>query len=75
MNTKTIIRLTIWFMVFNSLFTVIWFAMIPISIQTGLKDSVPYLVMVSLWANFVGHLSGVVAGLVAIYEYKSNKES
>lgn len=33
--------------------------------MTSWRDSIPFLVFVSLYANFVGHLSGVAAAAAA----------
>jgi len=38
--------------------TVVFVILIPISLMTGLKDSVPYLVFLSLWALVAGHAAG-----------------
>lgn len=40
---------------FHAVATVVWVVMIPISILTGLKDSVPFLVFISLWALVGAH--------------------
>jgi hypothetical protein len=40
---------------FHSAMTILWAAMIPVSVFTGLKDSVPFLVFISLWALVSGH--------------------
>lgn len=37
--------------------TVAWAVMLPISILTGLKNSVPYLVGLSVYALMVGHFA------------------
>ena len=42
---------------FHAAATVVWFVMIPVSIFTGLKDSVPFLVAISLWALVGAHWS------------------
>lgn len=41
----------------HGLLTVGWAAMIPVSVFTGLRNSVPYLVGLSVYALFVGHFS------------------
>lgn len=42
---------------FHGWMTVLWGTAIPVSILTDLKTSVVWLVMMSVWANFVGHFS------------------
>lgn len=37
--------------------TVFWGAMIPVSILTGLRNSLPYLVGLSVYALMVGHFA------------------
>lgn len=37
--------------------TVMWAAMIPVSVFTGLRNSVPYLVALSVYALFGAHFS------------------
>lgn len=37
--------------------TISWAAMIPVSVFTDLKDSVPFLVFISLWALVGAHWS------------------
>ena len=37
---------------------VFWMVMIPVSYVTGLKDSVPFLNFISLWALVAAHWSG-----------------
>lgn len=48
---------------FNFWAMVFFFAAIPPSV-TVLKDSVPYLVAISVWANLAGHLSSWQASRV-----------
>ena len=36
---------------------------VPIALLTDIKESVPYLVFLSIYANIVGHLSGASAEL------------
>lgn len=42
---------------FHAVLTVIWIVMIPVSVLTALKDSVPFVVFLSLWALVSGHWS------------------
>lgn len=48
--------------VINAVLTVVWAALfIPGLISW--RDSVPFLVFVSIYANFVGHLSGMASAM------------
>lgn len=40
---------------FHAIATLIWIAMIPVSIFTPLKDSIQFLVFISLWALVGAH--------------------
>lgn len=42
---------------FHAIATVVWMLMIPISVFTPLKGSVPFLVFLSLWALVGAHWS------------------
>lgn len=42
---------------FHAAVTILWLVMIPVSVFTGLKQSVPFLVFLSLWALVAGHWS------------------
>jgi hypothetical protein len=42
---------------FHAAATFVWLAMIPVSVFTPLKDSVPFLVGISLWALVGAHWS------------------
>jgi hypothetical protein len=46
----------------NAAATVGWLIMLPIALATGLKNSLPFIVGVSIYANVVGHGSAWVAG-------------
>jgi hypothetical protein len=39
----------------HAVLTVLWLAMIPVSVFTNLKNSVPFLVFISLWALVGAH--------------------
>jgi hypothetical protein len=54
MTTRTRKRLHIGFAVFFAV-------QIPVALLTDLKNSVPYLVFLSLWALVASHLSGASA--------------
>ncbi len=45
-------RLMLWF---HGVSTMLFVVMIPISLMTTLKDSLPYLVFLSLWALVASH--------------------
>jgi hypothetical protein len=47
----------VWLRRANGFLTLLWLAMIPVSILTGLRNSVPYLVGLSVYALMVGHFS------------------
>jgi hypothetical protein len=72
---KKIMQIIIGSIFFNAIFTLIWAIMMPITLRTGLKDSLPYLITVSLWANFASHLAGAVAGLMAWWEYREKENN
>jgi hypothetical protein len=40
---------------FHAVATIVWIVAIPVSVLTGLRDSVPFLVFLSLWALVSGH--------------------
>jgi hypothetical protein len=42
---------------FHAIATILWLVMIPVSVFTPLKDSVPFLVAISLWALVGAHWS------------------
>lgn len=42
---------------FHAIATVLWLIMIPIAVFTPIKDSVPFLVFISLWALVGAHWS------------------
>lgn len=47
-------------------------AMIPVSLTTNLKHSVPFLVAISLWALVAAHWSAALAALAAIQAERAN---
>ena len=51
---------------FHGWMTVLWGIAIPVSIFTGLKESIVWIVMMSVWANFVGHFSSWQATRVEV---------
>lgn len=42
---------------FHAVATMLWVVMIPVAVFTPLKDSVPFLVFISLWALVGAHWS------------------
>ena len=59
---KSNLQVAIWLRRANGYLTLVWLVMIPVSILTGLRNSVPYLVGLSVYALMVGHFSTWVAG-------------
>lgn len=51
---------------FHAVMTVLWLALIPISILTPLKDSLIWIVLMSAWANFASHFSAWQATRVEV---------
>jgi hypothetical protein len=56
----------------NGWLTIIWIAMIPISIATGWVKSVTYVSALSLWALVAGHWSAWQAARIEEYEEASD---
>jgi len=50
---------------FHGWCTVVWAVLIPISVLF-LRESVPWIVLMSVWANFVGHFSSWQATRVEV---------
>lgn len=57
---------TVLFRKINGWLTVIWIAMIPISIVTGWIGSVPFIAAISIYALVTGHLSTWQSGRVEV---------
>ena len=47
----------VWMRRVHGWLTVAWAVMVPVSVATGLRQSVPYLVGLSVYALMVGHFS------------------
>ncbi|MCA1683213.1 MAG: hypothetical protein LC685_04410 [Actinobacteria bacterium] len=47
----------------NLLLAVAWTAMLPITLMTGLKASVPFVAAISIYALMIGHTTGALAAL------------
>lgn len=50
----------------NMMLGLVFVAMIPVALITGLKNSVPFLVFLSLWALVAAHWSGALAAWAAL---------
>lgn len=48
---------TRWLKHFHAIMTVLWFILIPLTIFSALKQSIVWIALMSVWANFVGHFS------------------
>jgi hypothetical protein len=51
---------------FHLVATFIFLAQVPVALLTGLKDSVPYLVFLSLWALVASHWAAWQAARVEV---------
>lgn len=51
---------------FHGWATLVWAILIPVSVLTPLRTSVFWLVLMSVWANFVGHFSSWQATRVEV---------
>jgi len=47
----------------NVILAVLWALMVPLTLETGLKASVPFLAVISLYALMIGHTTGALAAL------------
>lgn len=56
---------------FHGVMTLAWGVLIPVTVLTGLKASIIWIALMSVWANFVGHFSSWQAARV---EVKQDKE-
>ena len=52
--------------ILNTILGVVFLALIPVALVTGLKRSVPFLVFLSLWALVAAHWSGALAAWAAL---------
>lgn len=55
----------------NMVFAALWMVMLPITLATGLKSSVPFVAAISIYALFLGHFTGALAALAG----KSSNEA
>jgi hypothetical protein len=51
---------------FHGWMTLAWGVLIPVTVFTGLKGSIIWIAMMSVWANFVGHFSSWQAARVEV---------
>jgi hypothetical protein len=51
---------------FHGWMTLTWGMLIPITVLTGLKGSIVWIALMSVWANFVGHFSSWQAARVEV---------
>jgi len=51
---------------FHGWMTLTWGVLIPVTILTGLKGSIIWIALMSVWANFVGHFSSWQAARVEV---------
>lgn len=54
-------HLSKWIWRAHAMFSVLWLAMIPVTLVTSLRTSVPFLVAISLWALFAAHAAALAA--------------
>lgn len=57
---------------FHALATVVWTLLLPVSVFTPLKDSVPWLVAISVWALIGAHLAAYQGARSEMESKKSN---
>lgn len=58
---------------FHGIMTILWALLIPVTIFTGLKQSVAWIALMSVWANFVGHFSSWQASRAEVKIDDNNK--
>jgi hypothetical protein len=51
---------------FHGWMTLCWGLLVPITVLTGLKGSIIWIALMSVWANFVGHFSSWQAARVEV---------
>lgn len=59
---------------FHGWMTLIWGVLIPVTILTGLKGSIVWIALMSVWANFVGHFSSWQATRVEVKQDEEIKK-
>lgn len=60
---------------FHGWMTVAWGLLIPITVVTGLKGSIIWIALMSVWANFVGHFSSWQAARVEVKQDEQVEEA
>jgi hypothetical protein len=60
---------------FHGWMTLSWGLLIPITIFTGLKGSIIWIALMSVWANFVGHFSSWQAARVEVKQDEQVEEA
>jgi hypothetical protein len=60
---------------FHGWMTLGWGLLIPITIFTGLKASIIWIALMSVWANFVGHFSSWQAARVEVKQDEAIEET
>ena len=60
---------------FHGWMTVAWGLLIPITVFTGLKGSIIWIALMSVWANFVGHFSSWQAARVEVKQDEQVEEA
>lgn len=59
---------------FHGWSTLVWFILIPLTILTDLKESIMWIALMSVWANFVGHFSSWQATRVEVKQDQEIEE-
>lgn len=60
---------------FHGWATLVWAVLIPVSVLTDLRTSVFWIVLMSVWANFVGHFSSWQATRVEVKQDEQINET
>ena len=60
---------------FHGWMTLGWGLLIPITVFTGLKGSIVWIALMSVWANFVGHFSSWQAARVEVKQDEQVEEA
>jgi hypothetical protein len=60
---------------FHGWATLAWAVLIPVTVFTGLKGSIIWIALMSVWANFVGHFSSWQAARVEVKQDEMVEEA
>ncbi|MCW2724288.1 MAG: hypothetical protein JWN35_1209 [Frankiales bacterium] len=60
---------------FHGWMTLSWGLLIPVTVFTGLKGSIIWIALMSVWANFVGHFSSWQAARVEVKQDEQVQEA